>query len=391
MKALIRPIQGSLNWELFSYLRWRGLFIFTGIICVHLLHAQSQQVAWNQLADGYVIDNFPYIYDEFEYILVNEDTIQARELNCADCPFEIRKTSGPFQFYNDFELTLRGERSKINILKDSKIEVAFRPSSFLYAFWNPRKVSLQLESACDTVSQIVYEELKESFEGNVRSNTEKILDESVDINVLFGKLKQGELRSWLNSFSPESSDLGPADCVEIFELLTYIKQEDMSGFPVNEYTLNGTLEGYLDQVGKAITLYMASYGEGISELNVQVVGYADQRRIAAGQYIPNTLSNVYYFPSTCGSEQAAKLAYSPLNAPRGIRVPYRITNNCQLSALRAYMTTVYLSEKLASLESESLSINYSYAAGGVASGSDFEANRKVNVLLTFQASKKKGE
>ena len=361
------------------------------LLSTFFVQAQSYSVAWNELANGYVIDKFPYIYDQFEYILINEDTIQSQQLECEDCPFEIRKTSGPFQFYNDFELTLRGERSRINILKDSKIDVVFRPSSFLYSFWSPRKVSLYLESACDTVSRIVYDELEESFDGNVRSNTEKILDESVDVNVLFGKLKQGELRSWLNSFSTSTEEIGPADCIEIFELLKYIKQDDISGFPVNEYVLNESLEAYLEQVAKAITLYIKNYGDGLSELNIQVVGYADQRRISAGQYIANRLNNVYYFPSTCGGERAAQLAYSELENPRGIRVPARVTNNCQLSALRAYMTANFLSQRLTDLGSDKLSVVYSYAAGGVASGSDFEANRKVNVLLTFQASTKRDE
>ena len=68
----------------------------------------------------------------------------------------------------------------------------------------------------------------------------------------------------------------------------------------------------------------------------------------------------------------------------GFRVE-RIATNCELGALRAFVISKYLHEKLTSTSIES---NIRYSSGGaISEHDDYYKNRRVNISIKFNAIK----
>jgi hypothetical protein len=296
---------------------------------------------------------------------------------------------------------------------DHPLEVVLRdewnPIWSRIARWNskdPYEYSISIpvtfeRTTCDKVSRVIYEKIiskviKEENEKPVKKEREA--DRRLDVNEVFDKLHDdNEIEAYINSLGSVTNN----PCVETIRLLNSRTEEKTTGFDSGEYTLHKKIQDGLKLIINAMA---TEPGWWKSDLSVKVIGFTDEIEVKenidkelqisetgistdAWSRIANPFE-VYY--SGChGNKVKDKPVYLSFPAGRSEQqVGHRITNNCELGAVRAYVAMVYLTSELGRN-----SLEDSYATGGIYSGPDANnkkddpEKRRVHVEFTIKAAK----
>jgi hypothetical protein len=246
--------------------------------------------------------------------------------------------------------------------------------------------------SCDAITRIVYQTIKARITDQLQGET----DTRIDLDVVFDKLMGGQIDLFMASLQ----HVTPRDrCFRTLQLLKWLKGDEVAGFEFGEYGLNEGLQALVDPVIDALNDSRKRWER--YHLNVRIVGYTDpilvkkkeidirldKTGVGNWDIVGNRL-NVWY--SGCDGEALSGRVpqYVDFGNNRGRRIDGKISNNCELGAVRAYVAMVYFMNRLGRKD-----IEYSYAAGGVYAGrnavndKDGSRHRRMDIELTIKAAK----
>lgn len=249
-----------------------------------------------------------------------------------------------------------------------------------------------VKSPCDELTRIVYTRInsiiKETFQ---RAGT---TDKHINLNEVFDKLLHDEIEPYLASLDPISRD---DPCFKTFQLLKWVKGEDVSSFDSGEYRLHEGLQRALEPALAALL----EVGSGWSQytLSVKVVGHTDpvvviteknfqieSTGIEGWDRIENPL-NLRYSGCTGNRLTGSRPVYLDFVHNSGTPIT-QVNDNCKLGAARAYVACVYLRNKLGQQ-----GVEYSYATGGIYAprvkheiGADSK-KRRIDIEFTIKAAR----
>jgi hypothetical protein len=256
-------------------------------------------------------------------------------------------------------------------------------------------VDIVLAMPCEEITRIVYQSIKESINSKIkqRIEEERETDKRIDLNEVFELLLRDQIEPYIASLDATKKD---DPCFKTFQLLKWLRGEEASGFEFAQYQINEGLRGLLDQVADA--LIEGKTGWALHKLTVKVIGYTDPvpvtkdgialQRDKTGiddwSKVENPL-DVHYSACVGDRQAGGDPIYIALGRPLGKRIRDKIRSNCELGAVRAYVGSVYLMNKLGRT-----GIEYSYATGGIYLNPGDTADlkkRRINIELTVKAAK----
>lgn len=249
-------------------------------------------------------------------------------------------------------------------------------------------------TTCDKVTRIIYDRLNSIVKERIQKVGET--EEHVDLDAVFKKLLTDEIEPYLDGLD-EAEQKDP--CFDTFQLLKWLRGEDVSGFAFAEYRINQQLKDLLEPVADALNDVSERWTK--YHLDVKAVGYTDvtpvkgislqKEKIGIEADILGSVQNpldVRYGGCTRNSPDSPSLVYVTFESTAGRQVGQHIEDNCELGAARAYVATVYLTNKLGRD-----GVQYSYATGGVYSGAnnvnvnDDSKKRRINIEFTIKAAR----
>ncbi|HXJ40108.1 MAG TPA: hypothetical protein VNH18_12595 [Bryobacteraceae bacterium] len=190
---------------------------------------------------------------------------------------------------------------------------------------------------CETITQIVYQTIKDRMTEQLQGETDK----RIDLDVIFDKLLGGQIDLFMASLQHVVRPKDP--CFKTLQFLKWLKGEEVAGFEFGEYSLNEGLQALVDPVIDALNDSRQRWER--YHLNVRIVGYTDPTLVKKKEIdmrpdktgidnwsIAGNRLNVWY--SGCEDETLTGLApkYVDFGADRGRRIDGKISNNCQLGA-----------------------------------------------------------
>jgi len=235
---------------------------------------------------------------------------------------------------------------------------------------------------CDSVSHIIYE--------SIAGNMDKMTAEKVQLIQLYNKVLDDKIQSYLRSLRGEEARQSRL-CVTNFKLLDWIKSGQRSGFSKKRYFLNAQIKDYLNTIAEGISYEVNSRKWDRKKFVIKCVGYADERDLRSKETIrfdsmglePDRRPQPIYFDQNgCGVNGTffrLDSAYA-----QNFRL-YDVHDNCSLSLVRAFVSVLYLRDRLKALTNNE--IGYEYSAGGVSRG-DWDANRKIDLQIQLKAGAK---
>lgn len=243
-------------------------------------------------------------------------------------------------------------------------------------------------TTCDKVTRIIYERINSIIKDKIQKAGET--EQHINLGEVFNLLLRDEIEPYIDNLkSVEKND----PCFETFQLLKWLRGEDVPGFDFEKYRINEHLQGLLEPVVGALKDIQSNSTQ--YHLVVKTVGYTDNVPVEAIRLqkeetgigydgwsaIQNPL-DVRYDGCTDNRLNNSAAGYIGYNSGVGRKIGHNIINNCELGAVRAYVATVYLMNKLGRDGAE-----YSYATGGVSNDEKDDAKkRKINIELTIKAA-----
>lgn len=354
---------------------------------------------WLELINGNVKGSM-FSLASFSALVLNGDTLQNKPM-CLECPMDIRFTD------NDSVNFVIKAKKNLKQSKSDKLEVVFKHKIPLCDYFYPvPKFTYTIYSECDSISKIVYSKIIKIIENDQKKMDSISLarEGNIDLNEIFTRLRNNELKEWMNGQKSVVSSANSLDCYQYINALEYISSEVKSGFKPMKYDLqksslheNEKMTSYLNSVNEVLKSILKEFNGNNGDLEITITGYADTTLF----YNPIPLikndntDNIFYDTTGCSG--------STLNTKRPVALEgifqthpqYKeITgfisplSNCELSAVRAFFVAKDIRRQLG----ESLyntKIKYYYCAGGVSKGEDLEANRKIEVSFKFIGVNKK--
>jgi hypothetical protein len=285
------------------------------------------------------------------------------------------------------------------ILKD-----AWNPWNFKTPYQYSIVIPVTFEpTPCEKATRLIYQKIistsiKEQNEQSVIKQGQT--NRSLDFNEVFHKLVDDrEIETYIDKLDTVKD----RPCVETFRLLKMRTEEKTTGFVSGAYALYPRIQAGLKLIIKAMATAPDWWK---SDLSVKVTGFTDEVEVSRNadrkleinqtEISPKAWSKVNYrfevFYSGCESsrlnvkDRPVFLSFTTNQSKQ--QVGPRITNNCELGAVRAYVALVYITSELGRNNSED-----SYATGGIFSGphannkKDDPEKRRVNVEFTIRAAK----
>jgi hypothetical protein len=247
------------------------------------------------------------------------------------------------------------------------------------------------QTPCDEITRIVYESI--NFIINEEVQKAGVTAKRININEVFDKLLHDKIEPYIDGLDPISKE---HSCFRTFQLLKWVKGEDVDRFDSGEFRLHDGLQQALEPTNIALLDLLSNWSQ--YTLSVRVVGYTDSvvvRRdrefrlentgIAGWDTVKDPV-NVRY--SGCINDKLTQRqpVYIGFGENSGQAIEY-ITDNCKLGAARAYVATAYLRSKLGVD-----GVQNSYATGGIYPTRDNNekadaTKRKVNIEVTMKAAR----
>jgi len=216
------------------------------------------------------------------------------------------------------------------------------------------------ETPCEQITHIVYRKVRDAVRERLREGS---TGRRVALNTVFDILLRGEIDSFMRSLGPAR---GRPPCLDTFELLQWLKGEQVAGFGFGEYELREGMRESLRPAADALLEMRRDWKQ--YRLRIRVVGYTDASTVekkkelraeATGIELTEPL-DVRYLGCSGDTLDDKTFRYAALGDRRGSTITGQIVNNCELGAVRAYVALAYFAQRLGRE-----GIDYEYATGGV--------------------------
>ncbi|HEX8141310.1 MAG TPA: hypothetical protein VF553_01865 [Pyrinomonadaceae bacterium] len=261
-----------------------------------------------------------------------------------------------------------------------------------YDQWNQKTLEIYItRTPCDVINRIIYNKINSIVKEQAQEQGET--DKHIDLDQLFTLLLRDEIEPYLAQLDKVKKE---DPCFNTFQLYKSLTGEEIRGFGSGKYRLGEGLKGLLDPAIDALVDTSTNWTR--YSLSVRVVGYTDLvqvrtekielRREETGiddwSKIEKPL-DVHYLGCSNDHLDGKNFAFIRLSSSEGKSIEQKISNNCELGAVRAYVTAVYILNKLGRDN-----VEYVYATGGP----DFSSNkredqnkRKINVEFIIRAAR----
>jgi len=253
-----------------------------------------------------------------------------------------------------------------------------------YAAYYLIKIKIKEDiSPCDTIKQIIYI--------NTAQRIDKLTRDEITLIDLYDKVLESKIQNYLNSLnSIQEKEI--EKCKQTFKLLDWIENSKEFGFRTGEYELTQEIKDYLNIISEVLKEKTNEASWIHKDFSIKVVGYSDERQLQVhdpiiweklGVYEDKHKNEVYINQINCLS--ISEYFEIDKKYPNS-QIISTLTDNCSLSALRAYSATFYLMKKLNSqLKSD---VKFMYVGGGVSKGTDYLKNRKIEIKIELRAGAK---
>lgn len=251
------------------------------------------------------------------------------------------------------------------------------------------------QTPCDEITRIIYVNINSIIKEQIEKVGET--DKHVDLDQVFDMLLHDKIEPYIAQLDEVKKE---DTCFKTFQLLKWLKGDDIPGFDLGEYEFNEGLRGLLQPAIDALGDIRS--GSARYSLNVKIVGYtdpvpvkinskdlrADRTGIDDWSKIETPLDVKY---KGCSNDKldGKSPIYINLKASDGKQIKQKINNNCELGAVRAYVAMIYLVTKLGQD-----GIEYGYATGGIfpSSGDNDKKEdpkkRKVNIEFILKTARR---
>jgi hypothetical protein len=241
------------------------------------------------------------------------------------------------------------------------------------------RVSLD-ENPCEPVKRVIYRSIDPALKTLISSGQTK---QPITLDSLFRLLIADHLQPYMDK------ELQPIDlnhrCFENFLLYNWIKGEQASGFEYEKYELNPDLHEILSRIADALAMHRKSQR---FLYEIDVTGYTDLDKFIDQPQLPLQASQtgieelhdpllVFYAGCAGNSMTGPNPTFVEGGVASGTPVGPSVENNCELGAVRAYVTLAALANRLGSENA-----TYRYASGGMAKDQSSAAEqRKVAISI----------
>lgn len=311
---------------------------------------RSIKLTWEELEKGYFFE-VRTIYN-----------LDSKFLNGSHKEFEqklllakISKESPIFRDFrkDDWKLSIARKTPRI-MYKTNYINLSFsgKEEKIEYMF--------EIEPVCYPIAEIIRQEVSKHYKDNREKN--------INVSDLYNNLINNKLSEYLDTLPDVDSEGREKKCMEVYRLLKYIKNEEKYGFDTGSGELTKELKSFLDHVYQMLYKHIEAFEKNQAEM--KVIGYTDARKI----------DNPYCLDEFSINEVSEEC--------KGMSVEgiAEITNNCELSALRANNAINYLKK----LGNDSGDIKFVSVAGGKKDAivEDVPENRKISIDVRFNGGLK---
>jgi hypothetical protein len=234
------------------------------------------------------------------------------------------------------------------------------------------------QTACDTVYNIIYEQIGNNIE-NIATN------EKVTRVKLFDDTIKNSIQKYLQSLSKAGADKR-YECPQNVFIADMLNHKDSFGFAENEYTLPPSLRHYLDVMAQSVADKLNEHKWENRRFTIDCIGFADQQRYTGSkQYSFRKMdivdsAGLKVVNTGCGFVTGFALLES--DSPDSRPPLISVIDNCDLSLLRSFVAIHYLRSQLQQLTE--FPVIYRYKGGGEAPGTAFEVNRKIELSIEIK-------
>jgi hypothetical protein len=221
-------------------------------------------------------------------------------------------------------------------------------------------------TSCPKRTELIYTELSQRTQEQLQIEGETTAH--LEVNDVFYKLLSDTLKDYMKDLpAPMSSP-----CLSEIELRKFLDTRGKQGFEARGYQLYPGLKSFLDVLTEA--MQDAAKDWSPYHLDVKIIGYTDHNEVGKpielltgktgiDEYVWHSTPyplEVYYDGCNKSSliDGPRYLDFSSNAQSNPIK---EIVNNCELGAVRAYVATAYLRNKLGTDN-----VSFSYATGGIA-------------------------
>jgi hypothetical protein len=255
-------------------------------------------------------------------------------------------------------------------------------------------VPLEVEiTPCERITRIVYRSIDSILSRELERAGQT--HRAVTLDEVFDLLLKEQIDPFIKGLEPsQQSD----SCFSTFTLLKWLRNQEVHGFEFSRYRLNDQLQSVL--------LVVATSSRNVQKwrhysLEIDVTGYTDphgfdKHLLALGKHLEAEAAStgvltardpLQLFYAGCSNDRLIGQIphFVDFDVPTGIPVGKTIDDNCELGAVRAWVTAAYLRERLGTY-----GVKYRYGSGGIAGGtqelSKEALQRKVDVRITVKAA-----
>jgi len=250
-----------------------------------------------------------------------------------------------------------------------------------------------LRNPCPVVTQVIYRTVDERVHHSLIHSGQT--PGTLTLNEVLDLLRSDQLDAFLATMDPVDPR---EECTETLELLKLVRGDSAASFGFGSYEVHPGLRATLDVIAKSIENSRAEWPD--QDVLIEAVGYGDPvpvRTDTGGINVSFSRSGIPAFTDRhlvpdvrydwCANDRGrGRPRYLPLDSEGvGQRVGPKITNNCELGAVRSFFVAWYLSGRIGRVA------DYRYATGGVRmEGATDSSKRMVDVVFTLRGGRRRG-
>jgi hypothetical protein len=230
----------------------------------------------------------------------------------------------------------------------------------------------------------------------LHQRTDTLHKSEINIDSIFEKLTNGALKEWIaiQKTQPQNVvDSFNLYCFQYFNALQYLAEGNQHGFKPERYNLqdssleNKNIVHYIHTIADILKNVSEKSNNLKGNLELYITGYADWKPFTTIDLNKEDPQDAIFYDKNC-VDNTNKIGKS---IPFGENSTYptlsKISNNCELSAVRAYYTTKLLKKQLGHKVGNT-NIKYYYRAGGILTDTTLAANRKISISIQLNTVSK---
>ena len=285
-------------------------------------------------------------------------------------------------YRNNIEFNIRN-LNNLNVRANDEIDLYFVDNRWLvWDIAGIKRVRInidKIEEPCDTISYIMYDNIKERIE-DIKTK------EGVTIKQLYSLTLKNEIENYIKTLSKEEKK-SISECTDEYFILDFLDDDNDFGFSENEYELTDKIRSFLDIIASSINFYIAQQEWSLKDFRILITGFADERTYTGdGKLDFNEIRYIDNF-NLISSQNCKRKSFISITDANVTNPLKGVKNNCDLSVVRAYNAAKYIEYKFSQLRDEQIEISYN--GDGELSGSDYIGNRKIDIHLELKSISKK--